>query len=471
MSAEKETERGKGVDRKTKTTLRNRGICLSFLRPPAAAHGDRLLSPCVWLCTVSLNPSLASPMSTPLYSGRLASSTRAAPRAPLSSLHASLSDSAYSDGLGAPSLSSRGGGVGHQPGPASRSQQSSPAHRHTIVALCAAATAVAYIERVGFAIAYAAAADAAAAGGARADASTGAVLSAFYWGYALSQIPGGWAAARWGGSSVLTASFALWSVATLLTPLSAGPRARAATATGRVAVGVAQGALIPAMHTVLSQVRWEREKECVGVVGRGQQRTKAFSHHRHNSPSSSQWIPPHERARATSAATSGMYAGAAAASLLMPRLVAAAGPSSAPRLAGGLGLAWLAAWRLTGGGDAPWHGQSPLPTSGGGGSTQTRRKSTPTPPPWRRMLASPAVWAITVCNFAFHYAFYVVMNWMPSYFERVLGAPLAKSRGGGRPPLRPHVRRRQCGGGGGGRADAGRRAARGVGAQSGQQCG
>lgn len=195
-------------------------------------------------------------MFTPLYSGRLASSTRAAPRAPLSSLHASLSDSAYSDGLGAPSASSRGGG-GYELGRASRSQPSSPAHRHTIVALCAAATAVAYVERVGFAIAYAAAADlaAAAAGGARADASTGAVLSAFYWGYALSQIPGGWAAARWGGSGVLTGSFALWSVTTLLTPLSAGPRARAATAAGRVAVGVAQGALIPAMHTVLSQVR------------------------------------------------------------------------------------------------------------------------------------------------------------------------------------------------------------------------
>ena len=129
-----------------------------------------------------------------------------------------------------------------------------------------------------------------------------------------------------------------------------------------------------------------------------------------------------------------MYAGAAAASVLMPRLVAAAGPSSAPRLAGGLGLAWLAAWRLAGGGDAPWHGQSPLPTSGGSGGTPTRRKSTPTPPPWRRMLASPAVWAITASNFAFHYAFYVVMNWMPSYFERVLGAPLAKSRGGGALP-------------------------------------
>lgn len=34
------------------------------------------------------------------------------------------------------------------------------------------------------------------------------------------------------------------------------------------------------------------------------------------------------------------------------------------------------------------------------------------------MLLSPAVWAIVANNFAFHYAFYVVMNWLPTYFNR-----------------------------------------------------
>lgn len=33
-------------------------------------------------------------------------------------------------------------------------------------------------------------------------------------------------------------------------------------------------------------------------------------------------------------------------------------------------------------------------------------------------MASPAVWAIVANNFAFHYAFYVVMNWLPTYFNR-----------------------------------------------------
>jgi len=46
--------------------------------------------------------------------------------------------------------------------------------------------------------------------------------------------------------------------------------------------------------------------------------------------------------------------------------------------------------------------------------------------PWSRMLRHPAVWAIVVNNFTFHYAFYVVMNWLPTYFDRVPQSPRIK---------------------------------------------
>jgi hypothetical protein len=39
--------------------------------------------------------------------------------------------------------------------------------------------------------------------------------------------------------------------------------------------------------------------------------------------------------------------------------------------------------------------------------------------PWQRMLRHPALWAIVINNFTFHYAFYVIMNWMPTYFDKV----------------------------------------------------
>ena len=34
------------------------------------------------------------------------------------------------------------------------------------------------------------------------------------------------------------------------------------------------------------------------------------------------------------------------------------------------------------------------------------------------MLRHRAVWAIILNNFTFHYAFYVVMNWLPTYFDK-----------------------------------------------------
>lgn len=53
------------------------------------------------------------------------------------------------------------------------------------------------------------------------------------------------------------------------------------------------------------------------------------------------------------------------------------------------------------------------------------KKGRPAPTPWKRMLGSTAVWAIVVNNFSFHYAFYVVMNWLPTYFNSVLKTELA----------------------------------------------
>lgn len=117
-----------------------------------------------------------------------------------------------------------------------------------------------------------------------------------------------------------------------------------------------------------------------------------------------------------------MYAGAAAASLAAPALVAAAGPEAVTRAAGALGLLWLVAWRACGGAALAPRGSELIPTASTPASP--KGKGAPRPTPWARLAASPAVWAITASNFAFHYAFYVVMNWMPAYYGRLLGAPL-----------------------------------------------
>ncbi|KAK9806410.1 hypothetical protein WJX73_003076 [Symbiochloris irregularis] len=248
--------------------------------------------------------------------------------------------------------------------------------RHQIVFACFLATMVMYMERVGFSIAFTEMAKTAGLDA----ATTGTILSSFYWGYGLSQIPGGWAAQRWGGRNTLALSFALWSTAVLVTP-SSGKEIGMILCV-RVLVGVAQGLIIPSIHTVLAQ-----------------------------------WIMPQERARAVSLTTSGMYMGSAAAMALLPSLAARAGPRALLRIVGLTGLSWLALWLAVGRSPPPRSGYLPLAA----GHSQRRSASgMRQKPPWLRMLRHPAVWAIIVNNFTFHFAFYVVMNWMPTYFDQVL---------------------------------------------------
>lgn len=61
---------------------------------------------------------------------------------------------------------------------------------------------------------------------------------------------------------------------------------------------------------------------------------------------------------------------------------------------------------------------------GGNGGGAKRGMSATASIPWGAMLKSPAVWAIVSTNFAFHYAVYVLMNWLPTYYEKHLNASL-----------------------------------------------
>ena len=98
--------------------------------------------------------------------------------APPSRLAAALGVVAPTWQGGPPSL---GPGIAQRDLPRRSRPPRPPPSPTTLVALCFAATTVAYIERTGFAIALAD-----AASGER-ERSAGAALSYFYWGYALSQ--------------------------------------------------------------------------------------------------------------------------------------------------------------------------------------------------------------------------------------------------------------------------------------------
>ncbi|EFJ24894.1 hypothetical protein SELMODRAFT_232236 [Selaginella moellendorffii] len=238
--------------------------------------------------------------------------------------------------------------------------------RRIIVLLTFVCTAVCYVERTGFSIAYTAAANSAGI----TQKSKGNLLSAFFYGYSISQVPGGWVAQRIGGRRVLLWSFFAWTLACIATPID--PRHNSAVIILiRVLVGVAQGFIIPSVHTVLAQ-----------------------------------WVPPHERSRSVSLTTSGMYLGAAFGMLFLPELVHWSGPRAVYVMEALMGLTWAIFWHF-------YSTDPPL-------SEHPKASAAGTHIPWKKILQSLPVWAIVVNNYTFHYVLYVLMSWLPTYFDQGL---------------------------------------------------
>eukprot|EP00953_Heterococcus_sp_UTEX-ZZ885_P023415 12874-Heterococcus_DN1.PRE.2 len=94
----------------------------------------------------------------------------------------------------------------------------------------------------------------------------GTVLSAFYLGYALTQMLGGWLADKYGGRYTLAAGLTAWSVFTLLTPAAAALGSVPLLAT-RVALGLGEGFAFPSIHAMISEyVPVQRQATVVGAV-------------------------------------------------------------------------------------------------------------------------------------------------------------------------------------------------------------
>lgn len=138
---------------------------------------------------------------------------------------------------------------------------------HAITGCIFLCTLACYFERMGFSIAFTELADTQNIN----EALKGTVLSAFFCGYAVMQLPGGWLAARHGGARILGLSFALWGTISLLMPGNIHDSNTKIMTACRVGIGASQGMFIPASHTLLAK-----------------------------------WIPVHERSRLVTLAMSGM---------------------------------------------------------------------------------------------------------------------------------------------------------------------
>lgn len=248
--------------------------------------------------------------------------------------------------------------------------------------------------------------------------TVGVIQSAFFWGYVLTQILGGWAADKYGGKVVLGAGVLVWSLMTFLTPAAANAGLIPLLA-ARALLGVGEGVAMPAMNQLVSS-----------------------------------WVPEKERSRSLSLIYSGMYAGSALGLWLCPLLIEAFGWPSVFYTFGSLGAVWWLAWQAVAAssptastrisaGEAAFiqaglsttisasddEAAAELVTEEGDGVFAPAAASGDPPPsvPWRALLTSRATWAIFISHFCVTWGYFVLLTWLPTYFNQELGFELSAS--------------------------------------------
>ncbi|XP_022816205.1 vesicular glutamate transporter 1 isoform X1 [Spodoptera litura] len=213
----------------------------------------------------------------------------------------------------------------------------------------------------------------------------GLVLSSFFYGYLITQLPGGWLAAKIGGNRVFAIGIGATSLLTLFTP----PLAH--TSTGlliavRVVEGFFEGVTYPCIHAV-----WSR------------------------------WAPGPERARLATFAFSGSYAGTVVSMPICSLLAHYTGWPGIFYVFGLSGLVWTTIWWLVvkeSPEKDPHISPAELKYIQDSRGTQAVEGSK-IRHPWGDMLKSAPVWAIVMAHFSENWGFYTLLTFLPTFMQDV----------------------------------------------------
>lgn len=213
----------------------------------------------------------------------------------------------------------------------------------------------------------------------------GTVLSAFFLGYFLTQIPGGWLSDRWGAKGILGGAVSWWSMVTMCTPFA---QTTAAMMTVRVALGLGEGMSPPCLYTSIAR-----------------------------------WVPIHERSRVSAFIATGMYVGIVMAFPLAVWIMTHLGWPWVFYLFGAFGLMWSVAWYMLVTNNPEEHPR--ISTE----EVQLILQGHQTTPkaqaiPWGRFFREPAFWALLCAHFCTNWTWYTFLTWLPSYLVQVRGFSL-----------------------------------------------
>ncbi|MFC0408398.1 MFS transporter [Roseomonas elaeocarpi] len=209
------------------------------------------------------------------------------------------------------------------------------------------------------------------------DGNRGWIGSAFFWSYAVAQIPMGWIVDRYGAKRPYAICFALWCLATAATGLMT---TFAGLIFMRVMVGAMEGVVMPASY------RWIR----------------------HN-------VPERHTGAAIGIFSMGNKIGTAGGASLGAWLIVSYDWRLMFIVTGLLGLIWLLPWTA--------FVKNDLPRKEGMVAARQMAASVS----FRSIITSPVVWGGMIINFCYSYFIFYCMTWMPAYLVEQHGLSLTHS--------------------------------------------
>ncbi|XP_064637290.1 sialin-like isoform X2 [Lineus longissimus] len=221
------------------------------------------------------------------------------------------------------------------------------------------------------------------------DAETqGIILGAFFYGYCVTQILGGWLADRFGAKHVIGSGLLITAVLTLLTPTAARIDKNLLIAV-RVAEGCAEGLAYPAVFSILGK-----------------------------------WLPPLEVSKYASFVSAGSNLGsviAMAASGALCQSNFLGGWPSVFYLFGGLACVWYIFWLFLVFSEPNTHPRISIEEKTFINTALLRTgKETRRSLPWKAVIRSMPVWALIVGTSFAYFQFYTLFTSLPTYFEEIL---------------------------------------------------
>ncbi len=209
------------------------------------------------------------------------------------------------------------------------------------------------------------------------DADRGWIGAAFFWSYALMQIPMGWIVDRFGVKYPYAICFALWCVATAATGLMT---AFIGLFVMRLIVGLAEAIVTPASY------RWIRLN-----------------------------MPESKAGTAVGLFAMGNKIGIAIGAPIAAWLIVSFDWRLMFIISGLAGLVWLVPWMLGTKSDFTTKVQVAAARRTNGQVT------------FRSILASPVIWGAMIVNFCYGYFSFYCMTWMPAYLVEAQGLSLKQS--------------------------------------------